>query len=184
MNSRTTAILVVMGHGQDARATLAPLPNKRPPQGQANGEGPGFIRAEKRTSIIPALSEGRGCPGLPGRVRGWLTNRAGARDLPQGLKQGSADLIGRSAVCSRIPTQEPQTSKTRSALPTARSRGSVFSGPRNGSWEPLGQSGHETGKGRVPWETNGCILGDAGRPKWKFQVIYFVLGVSNDSTAI
>ena len=56
------AILAMSGHGQDARATLAPLPNKRPPQGQEKVEGHGFIRAEKRASIIPALSQGRGWP--------------------------------------------------------------------------------------------------------------------------
>jgi hypothetical protein len=36
----------------------------------------------------------------------------------------------------------------------------------------LGAAGtirHETGNGRVRWETYGCILGAAGRPKWKFQ---------------
>jgi hypothetical protein len=28
-----------------------------------------------------------------------------------------------------------------------------------------------TGNGRVRWETNGCMLGAAGRPKWKLQLI-------------
>jgi hypothetical protein len=42
------------------------------------------------------------------------------------------------------------------------------------------------GNGRVRWETNGFILRAAGRPKWKFQLIWFIngMGVYNDSTAI
>ncbi|OFW29896.1 MAG: hypothetical protein A3J28_10985 [Acidobacteria bacterium RIFCSPLOWO2_12_FULL_60_22] len=53
---------------------------------------------------------------------------------------------------------------------TARSRSRVFSGPWKSSCEPLGQTGHEIGNGRVRWETNGCMLGADERPKRKFHL--------------
>jgi len=56
-------------------------------------KGPRFIRAEKtRLYGIPTLSPGRGCPGLPGRARGHLTNHTDA---------------GRMATCPGLPWVRP-----------------------------------------------------------------------------
>jgi hypothetical protein len=48
-----------------------------------------------------------------------------------------------------------------------------------GSWDPLGKSGHEAENGRVRWETNGCILEAAGRPKGGFVLRYHQQPYSN-----
>ena len=82
----------------------------------------------------------------------------GSHSPSRGLRKCADIAVGRA---NRVPGSISE--------PAVSTRSPECGSPRDPQLLSRRQFGHETGSGRVRWETNGCIIGAAGRPKWKFQ---------------